>query len=113
MHTVYREQYFNDVLKSNDILMTAQELQVHDLPKGPLGVCCVAEGVEALLERDSGARPLLDRLPHNPIGALPQPLRDLELPHHMTLNLLRSHLRDANISMKESIKWAIRLYTFK
>ena len=78
----------DDMLKTNDILVAAEQLQVHDFPEGPLGVHAVSEGVEALLQGHHGSGPLLDGFPHHSVGTLAQSLTDLELTHHMSLDVL-------------------------
>jgi hypothetical protein len=55
------------MLQSNDVLVSAECLQVHDLSKGALGVYRVAESVETLLQRYYLSCALVDDFPDNAI----------------------------------------------
>ena len=63
-------------------------MEVHDLPKRALRVGPVPERVEALLEGYCRTRPPFNSLPHDPIGALAQPLADLEALAHVALDVV-------------------------
>jgi hypothetical protein len=49
------------------LLDCASHLEVHDLAECSLRVCRIAEGVEALLQRNNGSRPFIDRFPHHAV----------------------------------------------
>ncbi len=60
----------NDILQADDILMTGQLLQEDNLSKSTLGIRCVLEGIEVLLERHYILGLLVDSFPHDTVGAL-------------------------------------------
>lgn len=76
-----------DAVQPDDVRMLLERLQEHDLPEGPLGVRLVPERVEDLLDRDHLLRLPVDRLPDDPVRALPQPLLDVEPPGYVLVDL--------------------------
>ena len=60
----------DDILKSDNVLMTGQLLQENDFSEGSLSVCCILEGVKVLLESDNVLCLLIDSLPHDAIRTL-------------------------------------------
>lgn len=57
----------NYVLQSYEVVVSCQSLQVHDLPERSLRIGGVPESVEAFLEGQDLAIPLLDCFPDNPV----------------------------------------------
>jgi hypothetical protein len=60
----------DDVLQANDVLVAGQLLQEDDLSEGALRISCVLESVKVFLKCNDLLRTLVNRLPHNTVGAL-------------------------------------------
>ena len=58
------------ILQTNNVFVPGQLLQEDDFTEGALGVCCVLESIEVLLQRNNFLRPLVNRLPHYTISSL-------------------------------------------
>ena len=57
----------HNIQETDDVVVTCELLQVHDLAKSALRVGRVSERVKALFERDDCARLLVHSLPHNAV----------------------------------------------
>lgn len=55
------------MLESDQVVMSCESLQVHDLPERALSIGGVPEGIEALFQRQHLAGALLDGLPDDAI----------------------------------------------
>lgn len=58
------------ILEANDVLVPSQLLQENDLTEGSLGVCCVLESIEILLQSHDFLSTLINSFPHNTISSL-------------------------------------------
>ena len=58
------------ILKANDVLVPSQLLQEDDLTEGSLGVCCILECIEVLLESHDILSTLINSFPHNTVSSL-------------------------------------------
>lgn len=75
----------DQVLKADDVGVAVELAQEDDFAEGALCVGCVLEGIEHLLYCYDRFGLLVQRLPHHPVGALPQFLHDLVLPQDVGL----------------------------
>ena len=60
----------DDVLHSNQIVVTTQGLKIHDLAKCPLGISGISECVKTLLHCNHRTGSLLYGLPHDAITVI-------------------------------------------
>ena len=60
----------NDILQSNDVLVTRKLLQENNLAERSLSISSILEGIEIFLERYNFFCPFIDGLPDNTVGSL-------------------------------------------
>ena len=94
-----------DILQANDVLVACQPLQIHDLTKGALRVCCILEGPKDLLDRNCRPRLLVDGLVYDGVRPLPKLLLDIVLAQNGLIDGLLGCGRHEQVRVRDP--WSI------